>query len=58
MSAQSRLSVNAVTLGDFDAPFRISAFVKELFAGFSLVRPPLPHSLPLTNMSLAESEKR
>lgn len=33
----SRLAVNAVTLGDFDAPFRISAFVKDLFAGFSLL---------------------
>ncbi|KZT60310.1 translin [Calocera cornea HHB12733] len=33
----SRLAVNAVTLGDFDAPFRISVFVKDLFAGFSLL---------------------
>ncbi|EJU03107.1 Translin [Dacryopinax primogenitus] len=33
----SRLTVNAVTLGDFDAPFRISIFVKDLFAGFSLL---------------------
>ncbi|KAI0061698.1 translin [Artomyces pyxidatus] len=33
----SRLAVNAVTLGDYDAPIRISIFVKELFAGFSML---------------------
>lgn len=38
---QSRLAVNSVTMGDYEAPFRISAFVKDLFAGFSLVRPTL-----------------
>ncbi|KAI0250821.1 translin [Lactifluus subvellereus] len=31
----SRLVVNAVTLGDFEAPLRISAFAKEVFTGFS-----------------------
>jgi hypothetical protein len=34
---QSRLAVNAVTLGNFDEPIRISIFVKDLFAGFSMV---------------------
>ncbi|KAI0320192.1 translin [Amylostereum chailletii] len=33
----SRLAVNAVTLGDFEAPIRISVFVKELFAGFTML---------------------
>ncbi|EIW80968.1 Translin [Coniophora puteana RWD-64-598 SS2] len=33
----SRLAVNAVTLGDYDEPIRISLFVKELFAGFSML---------------------
>jgi len=33
----SRLAVNAVTLGDFEAPIRISLFVKDLFAGFSML---------------------
>jgi hypothetical protein len=33
---QSRLAVNAVTLGNFDEPIKISAFVKDLFAGFSM----------------------
>ncbi|KAI0039678.1 translin [Auriscalpium vulgare] len=33
----SRLAVNSVTLGDFEAPIRISLFVKELFAGFSML---------------------
>lgn len=36
MLAQSRLAVNAVTLGDFNEPIRISIFVKDLFAGFSM----------------------
>jgi len=35
---QSRLAVNAVTLGDFEAPLRISVFAKEVFTGFSMVR--------------------
>ena len=34
---QSRLAVNAVTLGDFEAPLRISVFAKEVFTGFSMV---------------------
>lgn len=34
---QSRLAVNAVTLGNFEAPIQISIFVKDLFAGFSMV---------------------
>jgi predicted translin family RNA/ssDNA-binding protein len=33
----SRLAVNAVTLGDFEAPLRISAFAKEVFTGFSML---------------------
>ncbi|OJT15274.1 Translin [Trametes pubescens] len=33
----SRLAVNAVTLGDFDQPIKISLFVKDVFAGFSMV---------------------
>lgn len=32
-SIQSRFAVNAVTLGDFEAPIKISIFVKDLFAG-------------------------
>ena len=32
-----RLAVNAVTLGDFEQPIKISLFVKDLFAGFSMV---------------------
>lgn len=34
---QSRLAINAVTLGNFAEPIRISIFVKDLFAGFSMV---------------------
>lgn len=34
---KSRLAVNSVTLGNFDQPIKISNFVKELFAGFSMV---------------------
>ena len=37
MARQSRFSVNAVTLGDFEVPIKISLFVKDLFAGFSMV---------------------
>ncbi|KAI0822259.1 Translin [Trametes gibbosa] len=33
----SRLAVNAVTLGDFDQPIKISLFVKDVFAGFSML---------------------
>ncbi|KAG6876518.1 hypothetical protein C0992_012602 [Termitomyces sp. T32_za158] len=33
----SRLAVNAVTLGNFEEPIRISVFVKELFVGFSML---------------------
>ncbi|TDZ14170.1 Translin-1 [Colletotrichum orbiculare MAFF 240422] len=33
----SRLATNAVTLGDFALPVEISAFVKDLFAGFQLL---------------------
>ncbi|TDL22218.1 Translin [Rickenella mellea] len=33
----SRLAVNSVTMGDFDQPIRISMFVKDLFAGFSML---------------------
>ncbi|KAG6376984.1 Translin [Boletus reticuloceps] len=33
----SRLAVNAVTLGDYEAPLRISVFVKDIFAGFTMV---------------------
>ncbi|KAJ8080564.1 Translin-1 [Marasmius tenuissimus] len=33
----SRLAVNAVTLGDYEQPLRISAFVKDVFAGFSML---------------------
>ncbi|CEJ80703.1 Putative Translin family protein [[Torrubiella] hemipterigena] len=32
-----RLATNAVTLGDFELPMTISAFVKDLFAGFQLL---------------------
>lgn len=35
---QSRFAVNAVTLGDFEQPIKISTFVKDIFAGFSMVR--------------------
>ena len=41
---KSRLAVNAVTLGDFEAPLRISVFAKEVFTGFSLVRELLLHT--------------
>ncbi|KAK2465189.1 hypothetical protein APHAL10511_002543 [Amanita phalloides] len=33
----SRLAVNAVTMGDFDEPIKISIFVKDLYAGFSVL---------------------
>ncbi|KAK7690075.1 hypothetical protein QCA50_006721 [Cerrena zonata] len=33
----SRLAVNSVTLGNYEEPLRISAFVKDLFAGFAML---------------------
>jgi len=33
----SRLAVNSVTMGDYDVPFKISLFVKDLHAGFSML---------------------
>ncbi|KAL0579131.1 hypothetical protein V5O48_002863 [Marasmius crinis-equi] len=33
----SRLAVNAVTLGDYEEPLKISSFVKDVFAGFSML---------------------
>ncbi|KAG9103334.1 hypothetical protein FRC07_010016, partial [Ceratobasidium sp. 392] len=33
----SRVAVNSVTLGDFNAPVRISIFVRDLYSGFSLL---------------------
>jgi len=33
----SRLAVNSVTLGDFEAPLRISVFAKEVSTGFSML---------------------
>ncbi|KHN96535.1 Translin family protein [Metarhizium album ARSEF 1941] len=33
----ARLATNAVTLGDFELPMTISAFVKDVFAGFQLL---------------------
>jgi len=33
----SRLAVNSVTMGDYEMPVRISVFVKDLFAGFSVL---------------------
>jgi len=33
----SRLAVNVVTLGDFEAPIKISQFVKDIFAGFTML---------------------
>ncbi|KAK0487478.1 Translin [Armillaria novae-zelandiae] len=33
----SRLAVNAVTLGNFQEPVKISVFVKDLFAGFTML---------------------
>jgi hypothetical protein len=34
---QSRLAVNAVTMGDYEEPLKISVYVKDVFAGFSMV---------------------
>ncbi|CAM1500641.1 Fc.00g098030.m01.CDS01 [Cosmosporella sp. VM-42] len=36
-SELARLATNAVTLGDFELPLTISAFIKDLFAGFQLL---------------------
>ncbi|KAF9046445.1 Translin [Panaeolus papilionaceus] len=33
----SRLAINSVTLGNFEEPLKISKFVKDLFAGFSML---------------------
>ncbi|KAF8516824.1 Translin [Hysterangium stoloniferum] len=33
----SRYCVNAVTMGNYDEPLKISVFVKDLFAGFSML---------------------
>jgi predicted translin family RNA/ssDNA-binding protein len=33
----SRLAMNSVTLGDVELTVRISAFIKDLFAGFQLL---------------------
>ncbi|KLO14763.1 translin [Schizopora paradoxa] len=35
VNEMSRWAVNAVTLGDYERPIRISIFVKSIFAGFS-----------------------
>ena len=41
----SRLAVNSVTLHNYEEPFRISDFVKDVFAGFSMVcKPQIPLS--------------
>ena len=37
---QSRLAVNSVTLGNFEEPIKISLFVREIFAGFTVVGHP------------------
>ena len=37
LALQSRLAVNAVTMGNFEEPIKISSFVKDIFAGFSMV---------------------
>ncbi|KAG7088419.1 hypothetical protein E1B28_012415 [Marasmius oreades] len=33
----SRLAVNSVTLGNYEEPLKISSFVKDIFAGFSML---------------------
>ncbi|KAJ7366862.1 Translin [Mycena albidolilacea] len=33
----SRYAINAVTLGQFEEPVRISSFVKEIFSGFTML---------------------
>ena len=49
-SDKSRLAVNAVTLGDFEAPLKISFFAKEVFTGFSMVRELLHTHVALIRM--------
>jgi hypothetical protein len=34
---KARLSVNSVTLGDYDRPLQINNFVKDMFSGFQLL---------------------
>ena len=41
LCVQSRLAVNSVTMGNFEEPIKISAFVKDIFAGFAMVLYPL-----------------
>lgn len=36
---QPRLSINAVTSQNFELPVKIAAFVNDIFASYSLVRP-------------------
>lgn len=48
---QSRLAINAVTLGNFEEPIRISMFVKDLFAGFSMVGTFLPICCMRSNLN-------
>ncbi|TFK74876.1 translin [Pluteus cervinus] len=33
----SRLAINSVTMGNFEEPLKISVFVKDIFAGFSML---------------------
>jgi hypothetical protein len=48
--------MNAVTLRNFSLPLRIATFEKDLFAGFSLVRPPfLAPFRPANKMRLNSS---
>ena len=49
----SRLAVNSVTLHNYEEPFKISDFVKDVFAGFSMVcQPQIPVSWDPRLMSL------
>lgn len=53
MSDESRLAVNAVTLENFDEPIKISLFVQDIFAGFTMVSfVPLYVNSPKKNISL------
>lgn len=58
--SQSRLAVNAVTMGNFDEPIRISIFVKDLYAGFSVVAETINLLAEKFNVNwhLAKLEKR
>jgi broad-specificity NMP kinase len=51
MTMQSRLAVNAVTLGNFDEPIKISIFVKDLFTGFSMVNSVALRPFPSLNLT-------